>query len=56
MGNLEKPPQKRKNVTDNGKAIFGYFCCFFWGGGFFFLVFFCFFCFLCFLFFFVRVR
>ena len=52
-GNFEKPPKKRKNLTDNWKAIFWCFCCCFFG-----LLFFLFFsgsfvCFFCFLVFFV---
>ena len=30
-GNFEKPPKKRKNLTDNWKAIFWCFCCCFFG-------------------------
>ena len=53
-GNFEKPPKKRKNLTDNWKAIFWCFCCFFWGGASFFFFFFVFlFGFVLFVFFFV---
>ena len=53
--NLKSDQEKWKNLTDNWKAIFWYFCCFF-GGFFFFAVFlfflfflyFLFFCFFCF--------
>ena len=45
-GNFEKPPKKRKKLTDNWKAIFWCFCCFFGGASFFFCFFlFGFFCF-----------
>ena len=40
---LKSQQEKWKNLTDNWKANFWYFCCFFWG--FFFLVFFLFLCF-----------
>ena len=50
-GNSEKPPKKRKNLTDNWKAIFWCFCCFFVGG--FFFSFFLFFCLVFFCFFFL---
>ena len=49
-GNFEKPPKKRKHLTDNRKAIFGVFAVFFWGVSFF--LFFCLFLFVCFFLFF----
>ena len=53
-GNFEKPPKKRKNLTDNWKAIFWCFCCcFFWSS--FFSFFFWFFCLFFFVFFFFLV-
>ena len=52
-GNFEKPPKKRKILTDNWKAIFWCFCCFFLGLPFFsFFCFFVWFCFVCLFFFF----
>ena len=46
---LKSHPKKRKKLTDNWKAIFWCFCCFFLGASFFFFfLFFCLFFFVCF--------